>query len=129
MANNKNLKPVRTENEAREKGKRGGKKSGEVRRNKKAMREVLMELLDMPIENCGLDSFTSLRDIKGKNITAQQAMCVAMIKKAMGGDVSAAIFVRDTSGNKPKDESENISDIAKNFAAAVILADKIKSDK
>lgn len=31
MANENNLKPIRSVNEAREKGKKGGKKSGEIR--------------------------------------------------------------------------------------------------
>lgn len=85
----------------------------------------MLELLDLPINDCGLDEFTSIKAIKGKNITAQQAMCVAMIKKAMNGDVSAATFVRDTSGNKPKEEKET-DGIIEQFANAVILADKLK---
>lgn len=105
MANNKNLRKLST-SEARELGKKGGKKSAEKRRERKAMKEVLLELLDLPINDCGLDEFSSLKEIKGKNITAQQAMCVAMIKKAMSGDVPAATFVRDTSGNKPVDNEK-----------------------
>ena len=40
MANNENLKPPST-SEARERGRKGGKKSGEVRRAKKTMKEML----------------------------------------------------------------------------------------
>ena len=36
MANESNLKPVRSKEEARERGKAGGIKSGEVRRERKA---------------------------------------------------------------------------------------------
>ena len=39
MANEGNLKPIRTKSEAREKGKKGGKKSGEVRAQRKTLRE------------------------------------------------------------------------------------------
>lgn len=95
-----NIKPIRSSEEARERGRKGGIRSGEVRREKKAMRDVLQELLNMPIKNCKLDTFNSLDKIKGKNITAQQAMCAAMIQKAIKGDTEAAKFVRDTSGNK-----------------------------
>lgn len=45
MANNENLKPVRTKNEARERGRNGGKKSGEVRRRKADFRRTLNLLL------------------------------------------------------------------------------------
>ena len=45
--NNKNLKPYRSVNEARENGKKGGKKSGEARRKRKALKEHLLYLLDI----------------------------------------------------------------------------------
>ena len=51
MANNENLKPIQTESEAREKGKRGGIKSGEARRAKKTMKAMLDYLLEKEIEN------------------------------------------------------------------------------
>ena len=38
LANEGNLKPVRTKSEARERGRNGGKASGEARRRKKTMR-------------------------------------------------------------------------------------------
>ena len=47
MANEKNLIPFnkRTESERRKIAKQGGKKSGEVRREKKTMRETIEMLL------------------------------------------------------------------------------------
>lgn len=42
---NDNLKPVRSVDEAREKGHAGGIKSGEARREKKALRELLLDEL------------------------------------------------------------------------------------
>ena len=45
MANERNLNPVRSENEAREKGKKGGIASGEARRKKKTIRETLEMML------------------------------------------------------------------------------------
>ena len=46
MANTQNLKPIRTEAEAREKGRRGGKKSGEVRKAKKTIQNLLSDYLE-----------------------------------------------------------------------------------
>jgi len=46
--NEHNLIPIRTESEAREKGSKGGKKSGESRRRKKSMKQVMDMLLEMP---------------------------------------------------------------------------------
>lgn len=92
------------ENTAREAGRKGAIKANEVKRQKKAMRETLQELLALPIEKGDIDEINNLAEVKGKNITAEQAMCLAMIKKALNGDVSAATFVRDTSGNKVTDD-------------------------
>ena len=50
MANEQNLIPwnKRTENEQREYAKKGGQKSGEVRRQRKAMKEQAELLLALP---------------------------------------------------------------------------------
>ena len=46
MANIENLKPVRSEKEARELGRKGGIASGEARREKATMKKTLEMLLD-----------------------------------------------------------------------------------
>ena len=48
MANENNLKPVKTKSEARARGKNGGIKSGEVRREKRLLKELLEEALETP---------------------------------------------------------------------------------
>lgn len=50
MANEQNLRTP-TSSEARENGKKGGRKSGETRRKKKAIREILNGYLDGSIKN------------------------------------------------------------------------------
>ena len=86
----KNLKPVRSENEAREKGKKGGIKSGEVRRAKKTMREIADYLMEKEETN-----------EQGELITIKEAAMAAAVKKALGGDIKALEFIRDTIGEKP----------------------------
>lgn len=51
MANEDNLKPVRSGKEAREKGAKGGIASGKARRRKKAMKERLQEALECSVVN------------------------------------------------------------------------------
>lgn len=68
------------------------------------MRETMEKLLAMTINNgraADVESIRSLVDMKGKNITAQDALCASMIKKAIGGNVNAALFVRDMVGENP----------------------------
>ena len=87
-------------------GRRGGIKSGEVKRAKKAMRETLEVLFDMPMKGgkrADVGAIKSFADVKGKNITVEQAMLVAQIQKALKGDTQALTFLRDTSGQKPDD--------------------------
>lgn len=86
MANEKNLKPVRTKKEARERGKNGGKKSGEVRRARKTLKEELLALLETEEYN--------------------KKISLAMIHEAEMGNVKAFLAVRDTIEENPKDKVE-----------------------
>lgn len=91
MANSENLIPnsERSPTELRKMATNGGKKSGEVRRNKKTMRDMLDYLLEKDITTN-----------KG-DISTMEAIMVSMIAKASKGDVRAAEFIRDTIGQKP----------------------------
>ena len=95
MANNENLKPVRTKKEARERGQNGGIKTGEARRAKKTMREMLSYLLEKEIANK-----------QGEKASTQEAITVALIKQALSGNVKAFEVIRDTIGEKPTDKQE-----------------------
>lgn len=83
MANEMNLKPVRTKKEARERGKKGGIRSGEVRRERKTLKEELLLLLE-------------------QNKT-QEKISLALLKKAESGDTKAFEVIRDTIGEKAQD--------------------------
>ena len=88
MANEKNLIPhnKRSKSEARENGRKGGIASGESRRKRKSLREQLEILLE--------------------NGNTQESIAVALVEKAMSGDVRAFEVLRDTIGEKPVDKVE-----------------------
>lgn len=67
---------------------------------------MLNAILDMPLKKGKLQQIRNLSEVKGKNITAEQAMLLAMVNKALKGDVRAATWVRDTAGCKPVDRVE-----------------------
>ncbi len=97
-----------TPEQRKENGRKGGIASGEAKRKKKAMRERLEVLLDLPLKpgkSADLDSIKNLAALKGKNITVQDALMLAQIQKALKGDTTAAAFVRDTVGEKPGDKT------------------------
>ena len=111
MANEQNLIPnsERTPSEVRENARKGGIKSGEARRRKKDMKERLEILLSMPIKDgkgAKIEKIKGFGDLKGQNITVEDAILVAMIQKALKGDVSASNFIRDTSGQKVAEKVE-----------------------
>lgn len=90
-----NLQPFneRTEEEQRKICSKGGKKSGEVRRAKKTMREMLNYLLEKEITNRS-----------GEKATTQEAITVSLINQALKGNVKAWEVIRDTIGEKPKQD-------------------------
>jgi len=92
MANEQNLKPVRTKKEARERGRAGGIKSGQVRAERKTFKEELLTLL--------------------REKDTQKNISVALVLKALDGDIKAFEVLRDTVGEKPTDKidmSANVS--------------------
>ena len=93
MAGKDNLVPIRTTEEARERGANGGVKSGEARREKKLLRELLNDLLERQ-NNLMLDE-------NGDPMTNAAIMAVKAIDAASGGDWKAWELVRDTAGQKP----------------------------
>lgn len=86
--NNGNLKPIQkgglTKSEAKRRGKNGGKKSGEARRERKALKERLLLLLETG--------------------DTAESVAVALINKALSGNVRAFEVIRDTIGEKPVDK-------------------------
>lgn len=122
MAGTDNLDPVKTKEEARARGRKGGIASGKARREKKAMRETLAALLSMPMKDgkyADVESIKNFASMKGKNIDVQTAISIAMIQRALKGDKGAAEFIRDTSGQKPTDNMNIVG------AVPVVLKDDV----
>lgn len=104
MANVQNLKPRHlTSEEASIIGKKGAEKSIEVRRKNKGMKQILQTLLSLPLTNgetTSTEDIQSLGEIKGRNITVEEAIMLQQIQKALKGDMRSAEFVRETSGQQ-----------------------------
>ena len=88
MANEQNLKRPKkgslSHEEAARMGRNGGKKSVQKRRERKALKEQLLLLLE--------------------NGNAQEQLCTSLLEKALSGDVRAFEVIRDTIGEKPVDK-------------------------
>jgi len=93
MSKEDNLIPFNklTENEQREIAKNGGIASGESRRKRKQLRDDLINLLETK--------------------DTQNRICLEIIAKALDGDIKAFEVIRDTIGEKPKEQVEQKQDI------------------
>ena len=102
MANEENLIPMneRSKSEVRELGRKGGIASGEKRREKKTLREII-------------EAYGELPDSSIEGMSNDEAVIVAQYRLAKSekpGSTQAAAFIRDTKGEKPHDvlETPNI---------------------
>ena len=95
VPNEENLIPVRSESEARERGAKGGKASGEARRKKKKLRETMEALLQAALKDEELtEKLKKFGFRSGMNM--QEAIAAAMISQAAKGNVRAFEAIKDT---------------------------------
>lgn len=91
--NDENLRTL-SPSEAREYGRRGGVRSGEVRRERKAIRQALEEALSMPCE------------VDGMELSNVEAIAASMVNEAKGGNVRAFVEIRNTVDGMPTQRIE-----------------------
>ncbi len=88
-------RPFEAGKEAQQSGRKGGVRSGEARRARKTLREELLGLLQVV-----------MKDSNGVEHSQQEAISVALIRKAREGDVRAFAEIRDTIGEKSAEKVE-----------------------
>lgn len=106
-----NLVPVRTVDEARERGRNGGKASGEARRRKKTMRQLAEALMDSKVtDEALLERFESL-GFKTKGLKISQAMLIGQMLKAMEGDPRCFQAILDLVEPKTEIQPDAVEDL------------------
>ena len=80
-----NLRPVKTKEEAKERGRKGGIASGEARRNKRLLTDALLAVL----------ATKGIHGTRGDNIVH------AWVEAAEGGDIKAITSIADRIEGKP----------------------------
>ena len=98
MAGKDNLRAPSPE-EARERGRKGGKASAEARKKRKAFKDAILAVLAEPLTDKAGNPHPS-----GMNV--QEAMIRGVIKRAINGDPRAMEVIRDTVGEKPVQQVE-----------------------
>ena len=100
MANDENLRPVQTEEEAREQGRRGGVASGKARLRKKHGRELMRAILELKeIDPRIVDELQKAWGINPLDVTKEVAMNVRQVDKAIKrADTNAFKAVHQVAG-------------------------------
>lgn len=111
-----NLKPVtsRTPEEQREISRLGGIARGEQRRQQRTMREQAQIYLQSLMSHEQAKTYLGVdaEKLSAEDLTVQGVMIAKMAQEAMqNGNAKAAEFVRDTSGQRPKDIIEVSAEI------------------
>lgn len=118
MANEQNLVPnsKRSPSEVRENGAKGGKKSGESRRRKKTMKQVMDFLLEQPVSmsadyNFLVEQGLDVNDLDESFVNNMLVVNTALMARAKDGDVKAIkelrSIIRDDDYLKHKIKYEN----------------------
>lgn len=114
----KDLKPVRTREEAKIRGRNGGIRSGEVRRAKKTMRETAKALMSMEVVGDKNKQILEAFGIDKKDQNYHTAIVVRLMQKALvEGDTSAIRLIGELTGDLNRfgfmgDEETDIVELA-----------------
>lgn len=93
-----------TPEEYRKNGAKGGIASGIAKREKKRAKEILDIFLSMPLKKrkeAEIEDIKAFEELKGKNITVNEAIQLKQVQRALNGDLNSATYIRDTIGDKP----------------------------
>ena len=112
MANEKNLKPVRTKSEARERGKKGGLASGKKRREKKTVSELVQIALDSSVSENGKKQIHKVMpDLDEADMNVKALMIAGQAYSAAGGNTKAFNALMDI--QRQEEEAEKLRQQAK----------------
>ena len=107
MANEQNLKPCRSKSEARERGAKGGKASGEARRRKRSLRDAVQTMLELDLTE------KEVNDLANKGYDAEtqlDALAAAALISAKRGNSQAFANVMRLLGEGVENVSLSVSD-------------------
>lgn len=119
----------RTTEELREIQSRGGRNSGKARRRKADFRKTLNMLLTAEIDS---PEWTPILQSLGLDSTLEAAVNMAMVKKALAGDVKAYEAIAKYAGQSDRTENDDAEQAAKTErekAQAEMLKDKQSKEK
>lgn len=124
MANEQNLIPNnrRSKEEVRKNASKGGKKSGEVRRKKRQIKDCMNLLLELPVTSTKDFNKLSRMGIPVEEIDNKMMLVVALFNRAVTlGDVAAVKEIRNIIGDDAasQDVIDKLDDVLKKIKGDV----------
>ena len=108
--NDGNLKPVRSENEAREKGKKGGKASGASRRRSKSIAQIISTIEKLPLNEVGKSYLKrgglDLAGVDPEDLTMMDGAVAGVFLAALKGNPKALDQLARFKAQQQKDKLE-----------------------
>ena len=113
--NDDNLQPIKkgelTSEEAKRRGRNGGRASVKARRERRRFEETLRIMLTLPTKQGKVTDAAKLKtlskdELEAANLTVQDKRVVRLINEAMKGNTKAYEAIRDQMGEKPTDRQE-----------------------
>lgn len=101
-----NLDPVRSKEEAKKRGRNGGKKSGEARRRKRDAQQAARLILNLPVSTEAMEKNLKAMKIDEEDYTNRVALFARAFAQAMTGDVKAMQFIIEMAGETPDHQLE-----------------------
>lgn len=100
-----------------EAGRKGGIASGEAKRRKKEAKAIIEVFLTMPLKKgkvADIETIKNFMDMKGKNVTVDEAMHLQLVQKALKGDLNAISMILGLVGEKPADKVKVDANVTQN---------------
>lgn len=111
MANEQNLRPRTTlsKEEAKEMGRKGGKASAKKRQQNKTFKEIISKFLDGQVSDERLKQQMIEFGFADNEVSNKSCAVFALWKEAIKGNTKAFELMRDTIGEKPIEQIQNIN--------------------
>lgn len=107
MSKENNLIPLneRTKEEQREIARKGGIASGKARKKKKLLRQILDEIGESRLNTNEAKDIAKALSINKRDVTYDVAIMFKAVNEALGGNIKAMEFIRDTRGQNNKNDN------------------------
>lgn len=116
---NDNLKPVRSKDEARERGRRGGIASGKARANKKTLAGLATMMVNAQLDGKTKENIKKQFGIPDENVTVASAMMAGQIQAATRGDSKAfgavTTLIKEQEEKEERKKQERLAKLKKTY--------------